>query len=68
VLDGMDPLHEVSGPMGVPGEQLLPDGLQLEQDFPEPQLVCLVQDDEQQLVVGGRVGQEALERQELRKP
>jgi hypothetical protein len=39
--------------------------LELEQQFLEPQLIDLVNDDEQQLVVGRRIRQQLLETQKL---
>jgi hypothetical protein len=54
--------------MRVPRVQGVPNRLQLEQDFLEPQLIGLVDDDEEQLVVSGRVRKQALEREQLRNP
>jgi len=67
-LDGVDASEEVTGSVGVVGEQGLPDRLQLEQDLLEPQLVRLVHHDEQQLIVGRRVGQQGLKLQQFGDP
>jgi len=50
------PIQQMPSPVRVSFEQAVPDGLQLEQDLPEPQLVGLVDDDEEKLVMSGRVG------------
>ena len=55
----------VTRPLGVPGEEAIADRLQLEQQLLEPELVRLVDHDEQELVVDGGIREELLEREEL---
>ncbi len=54
-LDGVNPLKEVPGSDGRALEHQVPDGRKLEQKHLEPELVDLVDDDEQQLVVSRRI-------------
>ena len=63
LLDGAYPPEIVGGPVGVAGRHGGPGGVQLVQDLLEPQLVDLMDDDEEQLVVGSRLG--ALQSQQL---
>jgi hypothetical protein len=67
-LDGVDALEEMPRPMSVPRVQSVPNRLQLEQDFLEPELIGLVDDDEQQLVVSGRIRKQPLNREQLGNP
>src|SRR5256885_956290 len=57
--------QQVTGPFRIPGEHGLADGLQLEQHLLEPQRVGLVEDDEQQLVVGGGIREKTMEPEQL---
>jgi hypothetical protein len=57
LLDGVDAVQVVARPMRVVAEEEVPHGFELEEDLLEPELVGLVQDDEQQLVVGGGIGE-----------
>jgi hypothetical protein len=68
----MHPVEQVLRPPdalvgGAPRDQRIPRGPDLVQELLEPQLVDLVDRDEQQLVVRGRVGLEVLGVQELGK-
>jgi hypothetical protein len=54
--------------MGVPGVHGVPNGFQLEKDFLKPELIGLMDDDEEQLVVRGRIGEQALQLEQLRNP
>ena len=64
-LDGLDPLQVVAGGERPTGEELVTSGLQLEQDELEPKLEGLVDNDEQQLVMGLGPGQGVLQREQL---
>ena len=64
-LDRVHTHQVVPRALRIAGEHPVADRLQLEQQLLEPELVRLVDDDEQQLVVHGRVGPELLQRQEL---
>jgi hypothetical protein len=64
-FDGVDPVEVAANAIGVAPEQAVPDDLQLEQDLLEPELVRLVDDDEEQLVVSRGVGQRGLEVEQL---
>ncbi len=55
----------VTRTLGIPMEEAIADRLQLEQQLLEPELVRLVDHDEQELVVDGGIREELLERQEL---
>ena len=55
----------VARAFGVVVEHAVADRLELEDQLLEPQLVRLVDDDEQQLVVHGRIRPQLLQRQEL---
>jgi hypothetical protein len=61
-------LKVMARPMGLPREEGVSDRLELEQDFLEPELVGLVDDDEQELIVGGGVREQALQRNQLGDP
>ena len=63
--DGEDALHRVLDPRGVAGIQPPDHLIDLVEDLLEPQLVDLVDDDEEHLVVLGTRGSGALEREEL---
>ena len=63
-LDRDHPAQARRGDVRPPGPQLVPGGGELVQDQLEPQLVGLVDDDEQQLVVGRRVTEGLLGRQQ----
>jgi hypothetical protein len=54
------------GARDVAGAHGIARGLELEDDLLEPQLIDLMHDDEQELVVGGRIRQQFLEVQQLR--
>ena len=62
------PGEQVPGPPEVAGEHLLAGRRQLVQQLLEPQLVDLVDGDEQQLVVGRRVGLQVLLVEQLGDP
>ena len=66
-LDRVHPLQVVTRALGIPCEEAIADRLQLEQQLLEPELVRLVDHDEQELVVDGGIRQELLEREELRE-
>jgi hypothetical protein len=59
-LDRVNALQQVASRVDVTGEHRFPDRLELEQDLLEPQLEDLVDLDEKELVMRGRVGLEAL--------
>ena len=65
-LDRVDADQVVPRALGIAREHALADRLQLEQQLLEPQLIGLVDDDEQQLVVHRGVRAELLHRQQLR--
>jgi hypothetical protein len=74
-LDHVHPAEQVTGEpevtslaLGPGGDQRVTGRLGLVQQLLEPELVDLVDGDEQQLVVGGRVGLEVLGVEELREP
>jgi hypothetical protein len=67
-LNGVDSLEVVTGLMRIAGEERVSNGFELEQRILEPQLVRLVDDDEQQLVVCRRIREEALKREQLGDP
>jgi hypothetical protein len=67
-LDGVDALEVVPRPVRVPRVQGVPNRLQLEQDFLEPELVGLVDDDEEEFVVSMRIRKQALQREQLGDP
>jgi hypothetical protein len=54
--------------MGFPLKEGVSDRLELEQDLLEPELVGLVDDDEQKLIVGGGLREQALNRQKVGEP
>ena len=60
--------HQVPGQPGLVGVHRVPGRDELVQQLLEPQLVDLVDGDEQQLVVGGRVDQRHLLREQVRQP
>ena len=64
-LDRVDALEIVTHSLGVTREEAIADRLQLEEQLLEPELVCLMDHDEQELVVDGGIGEELLEREEL---
>ena len=59
-LDRVDALQIVTRSLGLPSEQAVAHRLQLEQDLLEPELVRLMDDDEEELVVDGGIRQELL--------
>ena len=63
--DGEDALQRVLGAVGVVGVEQRTDAVELVEDFLEPELVDLVDDDEEQLVVFRSVGAGLLQRQQL---
>ena len=64
-LDGMGSLEQMLRLVCVVIEHEIPDALELEQQLLEPQLVDLVHGDEQQLVVGRRLAEQVLQREQL---
>ena len=64
-LDRVDALQVVTRTLGIPFEEAIAHRLQLEQDLLEPELVRLVDHDEEELVVDGGIREELLEREEL---
>ena len=61
----MDALEEVAGRRDLSVADVIADGLELEDEFLEPELVDLVNDDEKELVVSRRVGQQVLRGEDL---
>jgi hypothetical protein len=51
----VDAVKKVASALGLLGESQLPDRFQLEDELLEPELIGLMDDDEKQLVVGGRI-------------
>jgi hypothetical protein len=58
-------LEKVTGAQRLSFEQKITYRIELEQHFLEPQLVDLMDGDEQELVVSGRIRKELLERQQV---
>jgi hypothetical protein len=65
-LDRVDAIQQMARPARVVGVDQRARGLELEQDLLEPELVDLVDDDEEELVVSRRVRQQTLELDQLR--
>lgn len=61
-------MEQVTGALGRLLEHEISDRLQLEYELFEPELVGLVDDDEEQLVVGRRVGEKRLGAENLFQP
>jgi hypothetical protein len=66
VLDGVHSFPAGGGPPRGYRSPAVPGRLGLVDDLLEPQLVGLVGDDEQGLVVGGRIGEQHLQLEQLR--
>lgn len=61
-------MEEMPSALGFLRESELPYRLQFKDELLEPQLVRLVYDDEEQLIVSGRIGQETLGAENLIEP
>jgi hypothetical protein len=65
-FDRVDARQVAPGALAVAREQEIADRLELEQELLEPELVRLVDDDEQELVMHGGVRAQPLRREEIR--